>query len=438
MNEATPVFATMWARRRVVLAVLALCVLAGALYTAFAPAVWEARATVIFPVRQPSALGLAGGDASSLATALGGPTPVRVYSGILESARTIDFVSKGTGLSRLDVKRMSKVLDQAMENTISVSASSRDPELAQRVVALHLQAMEAINHDLNLPQAENDVEVITDRIEAQSQKIASLESDLLVFQAGAVTAPRVTPTGAGKDSTIVASPSDWVTSLRQLELQYAKVGSQIEQIHKWNAKIASEGGELPTPFAGAEKWRMALSELEYELRVKELSYAPTAPEVKKLREQIAITKTQLQNELAKHVEATEQGFIDPSSVGGDQLPGLMAERFALEAQIAAVQRLADLAPGESVELSRLLRGIATHTTILNQLQGQLQLATIQQVRDPNKWEVLDEPYIEDKPLNKSYLRNGAMSLLAGFLVSLIVCLVPSRRKVVLRELDEAA
>jgi uncharacterized protein involved in exopolysaccharide biosynthesis len=434
----TPLFAKLAARWKTVLVILLLSLSCGIAYTLFAPAVWEARATVIFPVRQASALGLAGGDASAITSALGGPTPVRVYSGILESARTVDYVAKETGLSRLDVKRMRKVLDQAMENTITVSAANRDPELAKRLVALHLQALETINEDLNMPQSENDVAVLRERIEQQNKTIAKFEQELLEFQSRAVTAPSVTQTGAGQDSTIVASPSGWVSTLRQLELQYARVDSEIGQIHAWSDKIAKEGGELPTPFSGAEKWRKALTDLEYELRVKELTYASTSPEVKKLREQIAITRRQMQGELDKHVRATEEGFIDPSSVGGDKLPGLMAERVALEAQIQAVKRLADLAPAESVELSRLLREIATHTAILNQLEGQLQVAAVQQARDPNRWEVLDEPYVEDKPLNKSYLRNCGAALAIGLLFSLLLCSRPQRGGEVRLELDEAA
>ncbi len=440
-QETTPVFASLWERRGVVAAVLSVALAAGIAYTLFAPAVWEAKATVIFPVRQPSALGLASGDASALTSALGGPTPVRVYAGILESARTIDFVAKDTGLSRLDVRQMSKVLDQAMENTITVSASSRNPDLAKKVVALHLQAMDLINQDLNLPQAQNDVEVINEQIVDEKKTIDENEAALLKFQSTAVTAPNVTPTGTGKDSTLVASPSRWVSAQRELELQYARVESEIGQIQAWSTKIAEDGKTLPTPFSGAEKWRTALIDLEYELRIKELSYAQTSPEVKKLREQITITRTQMEAELANQVRATQEGLVDQSSIGGQRLPGLIAEKVALDAQIQAVRRLADLAPAESVELSRLLRDIATHTTILNQLQGQLQLATIQKTRDPNKWEILDEPYVEDKPLNKSFFRNCAMSLFLGSVVAMALGLRPVRRKghaSKLREYDEAA
>ncbi len=434
-------FASLWARRGPVAIVLGLSLAAGIAYTVFAPPVWEAKATVIFPVRQPSVLGLASGDASALTSALGGPTPVRVYAGILESARTIDYVAKGSGLSRLDVKEMSKVLDQAMENTITVSASNRNPELAKKLVTLHLQAMDTINQDLNLPQSENDVEVINERIVFEQKRINENEAALLKFQSTAVTAPNVTPTGTGKDSTLVASPSRWVSAQRDLELQYARVESEIGQIQAWSTKVAEDGKTMPTPFSGAEKWRTALIDLEYELRIKELSYAQTSPEVKKLKAQIAITRTQMEAELASQVKATQEGIVDQSSVGGQRLPGLIAERVALDAQIQAVKRLADLAPAESVELSRLLRDIATHTTMLNQLQGQLQIATIQKSRDPNKWEVLDAPYVEDKPLNKSLFRNCAMSLFLGSLFAMVLGLRPMKTKgenPQLREYDEAA
>ncbi len=440
-SATDPIFAPLKRRKWLVLGIVAISVACGVAYTLLAPAVYEAEATVIFPVRQPSVLGVSSGDASALASALGGPTPVRVYAGILESSRTHEIVSEATGLSRKEVKRMTKVLDQSMENSITVIARSRDADLAKKVVQLNLDALESINEDLNMPLAANDVTVLGERISDQRTKIAESEARLLEFQSKAVTAPNVTSSGTGKDTAILAAPSNWVANLRQLEIQLAKVDSEIAQILNWSDRVAENGKDLPTPFPGTEKWRTTLADLEYQLRIAELTYAPSAPEVTKLKDQIEIARKQLDTELAKHVLATQEGFISPMTDGAERLPGLMAGRVALEAQIHAVGRLAQLAPAESIELSRLMREIATNTVILQQLEAQLQVATLQEARDPNRWEVLDEPRLADDPVNKSLLRNGAISVIVGFIIACVVATSLGRKpdlKVLLEDERQAA
>ena len=442
-QEATPLFAAVKERKPLVACVVLLAVGLGVAYTLFAPAVWEAKATIIFPVRQPSALGLSGDDTGSIASALGGPTPVRVYTGILESAHTLDFVAKATGLRSKEVETMSTVLDQAMQNTITVSARSKDPSLAMNVVSLRLQALRDINSSLNMPLAQNDVEVLQSKIAQEQASVSDCESKLLDFQQHAVTAPTLTPSGNGKQSSLIATPTNWVATLRELEIQYAKVDSQIRQAQDWSDKVAADGGELPTPFPGTEKWRGTLADLEYDLRTAQLSFSPTAPEIKMIEEKIRIAKAQLQGELEKYAKATHEGLIDPQFSDAQKLPGLMADRVALEAQITAVARLAALAPEEAGELTRLMRELGTHTVILQQLQEQAQVASIQQARDPNRWEVLDAPHLGDEPVNKSILRNTALSLALGLFaaVSLASALGRPRKKRGGKErieLDEAA
>lgn len=427
-RQVQPIFAPVWARRNLACLIVAAALLVGAAYTAFAPAVWQAEATIIFPVRHPSALGPDMQDAGNLASALGGTSPVKIYAGILESQRTTDFIAKATGLKRKEVERMSRVLDKSAKSVITVSAKSKDPDMARRVVTLRIESLDRINQDLNMPMADNDVRLIESRIDDEQASLSELEGQLVEFQKSAVTGPSVAPSGSGAESALFASPTNWVGTLRNLELNLARVKTEIGQVHKWSDKAAVEGKDLPTPFPGSEKWRNTLSELEYDLRIKQLSYAVTSPEVKKLQKQIDITKAQMQAELEKFTEATRVGLIDPSESGSQKLPGLLTERVALEAQVRAVRRLARVAPGEAVELTRLMREIATHTVILQQLQERYEAASIQKDRDPNRWEILDQPHVSEDPINKSWFRNGAVSLLAGLFLAVMATLMLGRPK----------
>jgi uncharacterized protein involved in exopolysaccharide biosynthesis len=66
--------------------------------------------------------------------------------------------------------------------------------------------------------------------------------------------------------------------------------------------------------------------------------------------------------------------------------------------------------------------------ILHTLEGQLQLAVLQQSRDPNRWEVLDQPTLSDDPINKSWLRNGFISFFGGLFLSVCLAMSLGRRK----------
>ena len=90
--------------------------------------------------------------------------------------------------------------------------------------------------------------------------------------------------------------------------------------------------------------------------------------------------------------------------------------------------MAKLAPAESIRLSQLTRDVTTQGAILQQLQAQYQLADLQADRDPNKWEVLDEPRVDEKAVNKSLSKTGILSLLAGSALGTLAAMFAPYRK----------
>ena len=92
---------------------------------------------------------------------------------------------------------------------------------------------------------------------------------------------------------------------------------------------------------------------------------------------------------------------------------LLVERMSISAQINALSRVARFAPSESVNLNHRYRKMALQGVVIQTLTQQLLEVTLQAQRDPNKWVVLDEPWIEEKPSNKDFLRMGLAGLLIG-------------------------
>jgi uncharacterized protein involved in exopolysaccharide biosynthesis len=438
-QELPSLFSIVWERRKLAFGIAGAVVAIGLTYTLVIPPVWEAKATLLFPVRTPSLLGMGSFDQTSLAASLsGGPTPLKVFSGMMESERALDFVANGAGIERRRVRDMRTINEQGMQSTLDISARDQDANLAKKVVALHLQALNEINAKISKPLASNDSEVLKAQLVDQRKKLTVAENQLLAFQKRALTAPSVAATGTGKDSAIVPSAGRWGDMLRSLEIEEAKVNSAIGDVQSRTNQIARNGKNLPSALPPVQKWRGRLTDMQYELKIKELTLAEGAPEIVKLKKAIAITEGQLRSELAKYAAATTSGMIDPTvdeSENGAKLPSLLTQRVVVEAQLQAVKRLAKLAPGEAMELSRLMREVTTQSTIIQQLQAQAQLAELQAERDPNRWEVLDEPRVDEKPVNKSLSKNGILSLIAGLALGALAAMIAPKRRLRVAQIE---
>lgn len=437
-QELPSLASLIWKRRKIAFGVGGVILVAGIAYSLIAPPVWEAKATIVFPVRTPSLLGTSSFDQSSLAATLtGGPTPLKVFGGMLESQHALDFVARGSGLNKRDVKDMRSIQDQVMESSITISARSRDANLAKKVVQLHLDALDEVNQSVSKPLNSNDSQVLTARIEGERKKVAAAEQRLLDFQNRAVTAPGLLTSGSGSDTSIMPSSAKWAADLRQLELDYTRVNSAINDVDSRTRAIAKNGGKLPSSIPPVQKWRDKLADLQYELQIQQITLAPGAPEIVKLNKAIDVTRNELQAELNRYAAATSAGLVSAAGTDlGPKLPELMTQRVVLEAQIQAVGKLAKLAPAEAIQLSRLTRDVATESAILQQLQAQNEVAQIQEDRDPNRWEVLDAPEVDDKPVNRSLAKNGALSLILAAVLGAFAALVWPKPK--LRKLEEAA
>ncbi len=405
---------TLWGERKLVGIVVVVAIVIGAVYTFFVPPVWDARATIYFPLKSPSLLGLSSlGDAgSSLASLTGGPTQIKVFAGLLESEATMDRIQKETGLDRLKLRDMCDIVDKKAENTLTVSVKDKDQNLALKIVKIHLDSLTDLNTKLNGPQAQDDEQVLKREVDLQQSNLDLAEKNLLAFQRKAVTSPMVSA-GGEKGDSIVTAPASWLQQLRQLEVSLQAVDSGLEAARSRTEKNSKIPWNVPSDLPPVKKWQSQLTDLEYGLKVKELTYAPTAPEVVSLKKLIVITRKQLTDDVQKYVHAINIQSLDPSAPEST-VPKLLADRVDLTSQIAAVKQLAKLAPGEAVELGHLMREVGMKSKILQTVVAEYEMAKMQGERNPDHWEVLDQPRIMEKATNKSYSKNLLIFAFVGF------------------------
>lgn len=423
-SETKPLFLIAWQQKWILLTCLVVLTALGVAYTAICNPVWEATATIVFPTRSPSLLGGGGvTDQGPLSVALtGGPTPLKIYKGFLESERALTEVASTLGLKRKEVFKARKIVDQSMENSLTISARSLNPDLAKQLVQAHLDALTKINREVSEPLYADDASVLGRKLEEQQIRVRELESQLQHFQESAITAPTVSAVGTGKETTVLAGASRWSDLQRQLEVDVRRINGRIQAIQKQVAQATGNSSLLPSNLPPVRKWRDRLVELEYELKIKEISFAPASPEILQLREAVSETKANLQKEISAYTGAIKTGALDPSA-GTESIAGLVTERFGIEAQLEAVRRLAKLAPAESISLSRLTRELTTQSGILQQIQAQYELAKIQEMRNPNRWQILDEPTVNEDPVNKSFAKNGLISMFLGLVLGMILALI---------------
>ncbi len=391
------------------------------LYTIFWAPIWEAKATIYFPVKPLSVLGASGSVEASSATAalLGGlqATPLRVYRSFLESETAMDSVTKTTGLKRKEVNAMRRFEEQAQSNTLVISAKNTDRDLALEVVRQHVRALRHINAETTLALGGDDVKAIEQRLAQQHEVVARAEASLITTQQALKTAPSQMTTPTGQMTTV---PGSWSVQYRKDEVDLASLNRVLDATKKKMQAALKSGVELPSNLPPVAAFRPRLVELQSQLKIKEHSYGPDAPEVKRLQESIQELNATLNQELARYLKALNSGVVDAGTNIDlrDYTEGL-SQKVRLEAEMQALKELVALAPQESVELGRAYREVAIQSAILQQLASQLELAKLQSARDPNKWTLLDAPRIDDDPVNKHYGRNLALGLVLGLALGVL-------------------
>lgn len=385
------------------------------------PPVHRARASVFIPPREVTVLGGVGlgegGLAGAAAAVLGtGPSAVKVFRALLESESAVDYVRKETGLERRELLRKRRIEERPGESLLVLSVTDADPEKARRIVALHIEALERINREVNAFGPEDDRRVLQGALAEARGKLADAEAAFLAFQKRARTAPL--PLSAAPSAG--SAPPNWAQRLRELEVERDRLEASFREAQRRARRAAGTGGEIPSDIPPVVKFRPRLIDKELQVRAAEQVSGPDSPELLILRRELADLRSQMEKEIRAYLAAVQTEAIEPSAP--ESSIALFAQRVGVETQIEALRRLAAAAPGEVVELTRLSREVAIQSEIVRSLTTQLELARVLAAREPNRWVLLDEPWVEDRPVNKRYVFTAAAAGLLAVLAAVLVAL----------------
>ncbi|MCA1948822.1 MAG: hypothetical protein LDL55_11965, partial [Armatimonadetes bacterium] len=228
-----------------------------------------------------------------------------------------------------------------------------------------------------------------------------------------------------RDSRTVLDPSsplanaEYVRRYRDAQMELAKVEQQIAAMRDSATRLGGPTLEVPSGIPEIEAWRAKTAQAEYDLKVARSQYGEEAPAVVRARQALEAARQSLRQEVGRYVQSVNQGVTQ-------KVADLVAQRTVLQWQADTLRKLADATPEEAVEFSKKLQRVQELTASLAFLQEQYEQAKAKAEVERVRWSLLTPPYVEEKPVNKSYTRNGLIGLLLGGLAGL---LVSNRRRV---------
>lgn len=380
-----------------VLAVMVLFAGAGVVYTIRKKPVYEAKTTLLLVAPDVSR--------SSLAQSLGvgATSPLSILQGVVKSRSALDYVEKKTGVPRTQLDLLIQVTTEPTENQITIGGSSPDKAEALKIVRSAIEALTVLNRDVGFTTAQKQVEFLEGAIATREKELKVAQNKLLAYQ---------------KTLSIPIDPTRPETAglpLQQLSAAQFELGTvekSLDVARKATAASASTLSKVPTNIPSINAWRQTLVRQEYELKNLQIQLGPDAPDVVFKRQQIENTKAALQRETKQYLQSVTSN-VDP------RLAELEARRLVLVDQIARLKPIAAKAPKQAIELARLYQETVGAGEALKTLREGYERARTEAQVDKVRWSVLDPPYLTDGPVNKSFVRNGAVGAIVGLFLGTV-------------------
>lgn len=242
-------------------------------------------------------------------------------------------------------------------------------------------------------------------VKAKAIELRKAEDELRVVQSNATTSP--------------ADPDKGTSYLRRLqELELGLIGaSKRLEAAMATAQLQAEDKTLPSGSVQYQQIREELLKAETEFEAAKRTYTEKAPEYQAAKRRLDSVQKTLQGEVSLHVRAMNKGL-------NERIAGLTAEKVVLENQVKVARRLVEAAPGETIGLQRALRKVRLADMTYSKVLDQYEQATINAQTSKVKWTVLDEPYLDEDPVNKNFIFNIAVF---GFLGAVVGVFIVTRR-----------
>jgi uncharacterized protein involved in exopolysaccharide biosynthesis len=353
--------------------------------------IYRASASLVLPSS-------AAGGALSFAGLTKSASPLSVLEGVARSGRVMRPVARQFNLTPLQLQEILRWGSDEAGGQLLVAVNGPDKDRAVAIVDAAVRQLRIVSQDVAVSLASNQAETLAGAVQAKEKDLRDAENQILAFTRRLQTAP---------DPSSPYSAAGYVARLKDIEIELGTVQRQLELTTRQAIRSAeATRDELPTGLPQRETWRNRLVEQEYEYRTAITQYGPEAYQVEQIKRQIDVTRRQLESEMQKYIQSVEQQ-IDAN------VASLLARQAILEYQKGQIERLADLAPAESVELQRLIREVQTRATLLAKVREQYESSKLESEVYRIPYAVLAPPQAEENPINKDIWRGAVIGGLAG-------------------------
>ena len=418
--DLLPIWNRIKAKRRLVLSITGVLIAVSLVYTFIKTPVWEAKTVLLFPSR-PASSGSAMMDALAAAGGGGSSSPIKVFSEILKSDKVRTYVAQHAKVNKEKLEKEVAIKEQMPSNSIVLTSKDTSTAKAQLILHSYVSALKELNAELNIPSIQGDASLLKKELDQKTSLLKTAEEKLQAFLERAKTAPAIMPASASSGGGFMPGPSRWAEQQKKVELELKQANALIQKINSQTFLASKAPHELEAALPPVKIWRRKLIQLQYDLKVKEISAGPESPEVVSLKKQIELTQSQLKTEVDRYLKTTELG-------ASAQTIDLVTKKAGLEAELEGINRIVEQAPKEATEYQRLTREVALLSGTLQNLYTQYELVKLQAIKDPNRWQVLDDAVLSDKPINKQYGLRFAMGMVFGLFIGVSLALYLTRHQ----------
>ncbi|MCH8977692.1 MAG: hypothetical protein IH945_00410 [Armatimonadetes bacterium] len=390
-------------QRKPVIAFVIGCMALFATWTLVVPPIYEAKTSLIVPVKSSRDVGLAG----ALGIVAPGASPTSMIEAVLKSETTLETVAGQVGLKKKKLRKMVKISRVRGFEVVWVKVEDKDKDRALRIAGAYVSSLEAQFEELNVPSKSEDATALKAALDERAAELAEADEALKQFDSEAVTD--------------LAAAETFRSRLRIFEVDLQAIESGLEDARKKTEQKAGVASDQPTDLPPAVAWRDKVVDLQYRLDVAQLRYGDKHPQVVNLQAEVDQALATMESEIAAYLKSVREGNLDPTGVQldgeqGTRIVGLESQRVALQAKVEAMNRIVEKIPEEQKMRQELTRDIGTLEEVVSRLTVQHEQARISETVDPNRWEVLDPPHLADRPVNKSYAKSLVLGLLLGLVL----------------------
>ncbi len=377
-------------------------VIAGVI-TMVLPPVYAAKATLIFPAGSSGggALGLQGLGLQNVV----GQQNMELVEGIISSRAVEDEIVNATSLKREDVRENLQILQIPGRRQVVISYTSPSKETGKSVVEEVLSHLSRVEQSIGVNTSEKRLNGYRDAYDEKAATVLELEEKILRFQKTAKTVPTSEDEFTGM--TYLKARSDLQTELATVN---KSIDAKVSAAKRLGQGAASG---LPTGLERESKWRDALLEASVAVDEARAKYQTGTPQLKAAEEKLESTRKNLIGEIGKYVTSVQDG-------ADAEMSSLFAQKLVVGWQLSRAEELARIAPLEAAEYRRLIDKLRVEAKSRDEMKVQTDTETLRNKVEAKIWQVLDDPYIDDEPVNKKFGMNIALGLIVGGLLGAIV------------------